>query len=224
MIKVLIFDFDGVIAESVDVKTQAFRQLFQDNYPSKTKQIVDFHLANGGMSRFDKFRHIYKNILKEELSENLFKALCDRFNRLVVDDVIACPGVKGVNDFLEKYSPKMPMYIVSATPDAEIKEIVAKRSLSKYFLEVFGSPTKKADIIKAILLKHSLTPKEAIFIGDSSNDYQASLEANVFFAARIIPDNEQWLKSSKNIFSFTDFLEFAPKLENFLQNPKPEGK
>ncbi|GAF78578.1 unnamed protein product, partial [marine sediment metagenome] len=34
MIKAIIFDFDGVIVESSDIKTEAFRELFQD-YPQK---------------------------------------------------------------------------------------------------------------------------------------------------------------------------------------------
>ena len=63
--KAIIFDFDGVIAESVDVKTEAFKELFKA-YPDKVKAIADFHIDNGGMSRFDKFRHIYKNILKKK--------------------------------------------------------------------------------------------------------------------------------------------------------------
>ena len=70
MIKAIIFDFDGVIIESADIKTEAFRALFE-NYPEHVEAIAGFHIENGGMSRFDKFRHIYKNIINEELNEEL---------------------------------------------------------------------------------------------------------------------------------------------------------
>jgi len=52
----------GVILESVDIKGWAFGGLFEA-YPEYVDEIVIFHHANRGMSRFDKFRYIYKNIL-----------------------------------------------------------------------------------------------------------------------------------------------------------------
>ena len=53
----IILDFDGVILESVSVKTEAFRTLFSF-VPKHVDEIVQFHIDNGGMSRFDKFRYI----------------------------------------------------------------------------------------------------------------------------------------------------------------------
>ena len=55
MIKAIIFDFDGVICESVNVKTIAFKKLFAD-YPEHQDRIVEYHLVNGGISRYEKLR------------------------------------------------------------------------------------------------------------------------------------------------------------------------
>ena len=63
MISIIILDFDGVILESVSVKTEAFRTLFSFA-PEYVEEIVKFHKDNGGMSRFDKFRYIFDHILK----------------------------------------------------------------------------------------------------------------------------------------------------------------
>ena len=60
---VLILDFDGVIVESIPLKTVAFRKIFSFAPPEHLDEIIAFHLENGGMSRYDKFRHIYANIL-----------------------------------------------------------------------------------------------------------------------------------------------------------------
>ena len=65
-IDAIFFDFDGVILESVDIKGWAFGKLFE-SYPEHVDEIVAFHFANGGMSRFDKFRYIYKNILNKKM-------------------------------------------------------------------------------------------------------------------------------------------------------------
>ena len=61
MIKGIIFDFDGVIAESIQMKTDAFATLYSDNGADIVQRVVSHHEANGGMSRFDKIK--YYNIL-----------------------------------------------------------------------------------------------------------------------------------------------------------------
>lgn len=42
----IILDFDGVILESVEVKTEAFRRLFSFA-PGHVEEIVNFHRENG---------------------------------------------------------------------------------------------------------------------------------------------------------------------------------
>jgi beta-phosphoglucomutase len=65
MLATLILDFDGVIVESIPLKTVAFSKIFSFAPPKHLDEIIAFHLENGGMSRYDKFRHIYANILHE---------------------------------------------------------------------------------------------------------------------------------------------------------------
>ena len=52
MIKTIIFDFDGVILESMDVKTEAFKKLYQPFGSSISNKVVENHLANWGISRY----------------------------------------------------------------------------------------------------------------------------------------------------------------------------
>jgi hypothetical protein len=68
MIKAIIFDFDGVITESVGVKTEAFKKLFC-KHPKHIGKIIKLHLSHGGLSRFVKFEMIYSDILKRPLSK-----------------------------------------------------------------------------------------------------------------------------------------------------------
>ena len=186
MIDVLILDFDGVILESVEVKTEAFRELFSFA-PDHVEEIVEFHRQNGGMSRYDKIRHIYAEILDEPLSEGRFSELVDRFSGLVLEGVLASPPVGGVEEFLECYSSKIPIYIVSATPEAEIREIVRRRGMDRYFKHVYGSPRPKSDCIREILNETCTDPDRALFVGDAPNDWKAAREVGTRFIARIKP-------------------------------------
>ena len=62
MIKNIILDFDGVILDSIPVKTEAFKQLFSDFSDDDVDLLIDFHLKNGGMSRYKKIEYFFKNI------------------------------------------------------------------------------------------------------------------------------------------------------------------
>ena len=113
MIRGIAFDFDGVLAESVGVKTKAYARLFEEHGEGVVSRVVDYHLKNGGISRFDKFRVIYREILNKPLSEKKFQTLCDEFSNIVVDEVVAAPWVEGARKFLENNKNRYLFFIVS---------------------------------------------------------------------------------------------------------------
>ena len=80
MIKAVIFDFDGVLAESLEIKTVAFGKLFEDKGEAVRDKVIKYHLDNSGVSRFEKIRYIYREILKEPLDKETFDLLCGRFS------------------------------------------------------------------------------------------------------------------------------------------------
>ncbi len=182
----LILDFDGVVVESLPLKTAAFRQIFSF-VPEHLDEIIEFHLENGGMSRYDKFRHIYANILNEPLTPEEEERLASEYAGLIFDAMLTVPYVRGAEGLLRDCSEVLPLYIVSATPEGEMHEIARRRDLAKYFVRIYGSPKTKAECIREILDETGATPKEALFVGDAPNDWQAAYETGVRFVARIPP-------------------------------------
>jgi HAD superfamily hydrolase (TIGR01549 family) len=206
-IDAIFFDFDGVILESVDIKGWAFGKLFE-NYPKHVDEIVAFHFANGGMSRFNKFRYIYKNILKKSLSDDEFNALCIKFSDLTFKRVLKCEFVPGALEFIEKYYKKTKFYIISGTPQDEIEHIVEARGLSKYFHGVYGSPTDKAFWGNKIIMQEKLNCETTIFIGDAMSDYKAAKENGLIFVARINDDNKEIFEGKQVDYKVYDLFEF----------------
>jgi HAD superfamily hydrolase (TIGR01549 family) len=186
-IAALILDFDGVILESVGVKTRAFHELFSFR-PDRVDEIVDYHRRNTGVSRFDKFRYIYREILKEPLSDARFDWLSDRYADLVVEGVVASPFVPGAEEFLESYSARFPLFVVSASPQEELESIIRRRGLSGYFRKVYGAPARKEEAIRQILAMTGSSPGETLFIGDALNDLNAARAAGVRFIGRQPPE------------------------------------
>ncbi len=184
----LILDFDGVILESVGIKTQAFRELFSFR-PDHVDEIVEYHSRNTGVSRFDKFRYIYREILKEPLSEDQFTWLSEQYAGLVVEGVVASPFVHGAREFLEKCSEKIPLFVVSASPREELVSIIGRRGLSPYFRKVYGAPTRKEQAIREIMAATGSDPEQTLFVGDALNDLKAARDSGVRFAGRQPPED-----------------------------------
>jgi HAD superfamily hydrolase (TIGR01549 family) len=206
-IKAILLDFDGVIVDSVNVKTEAFRELFS-NEKEYLQTIVNFHLANGGMSRFVKFEIIYRDILKKPLTKELLQELGERFSKLVMQKVIECNYMPGALEFLQTYSKQLPLFIASGTPQDELQEITTKRGLTPYFKEIHGTPRSKPDIIKDILKRYNIKTEEMPFIGDAINDYKAAIETNSPFYGYVLQGNGGFPKDVTIIRSFQE-LESA---------------
>jgi len=183
MIKVLFFDFDGVIAESVDIKTRAFARLFEAEGNDIVRKVVDYHSKNTGVSRFDKFKYFYKNFLHRPLSNAEFQSLCNKFSKLVMDEVVNAPYVKGADEFLRKFSDGYHCFIVSATPQQEMEEILRRRDIIRYFKKVYGSPTTKKQAVGLTLKDEDVAPGDSLYVGDARSDYEAAKELGVHFVA-----------------------------------------
>ena len=123
MIKAIIFDFDGVIVESVNIKSSAFGKIYHEHGKIIVNKIINHHLANGGMSRFEKFRFYHKEYLGKNLSENELSEIGDQFSNFVLNKVISAPYVRGAYEFLSEYYHTYDFYISTATPEAEIIKI-----------------------------------------------------------------------------------------------------
>ncbi len=177
--KVIIFDFDGVILDSVDIKTSAFQDLFKKQTKKIQKKIINYHKINGGISRIKKFEYFYKVFLKKKITNKIKKDLSNKFNRIVYKKILKCKFIKGADKFIKK-NKDYHLFISSGTPEKELKLICKKRGISKYFKEIYGSPKSKVDHIKKIRKKF----KKAdlfIFIGDSKNDYDAAMKTKIKF-------------------------------------------
>ena len=188
-IKALIFDFDGVIAESVDVKTAAFAILYQGYGNDVQEKVIAHHMAHGGVSRYEKFRYYHRQFLNQEISDLEMKTLSEDFSRRVLQKVIEAPYVKGAKEFITAHHKDYAMFISSGTQEEEIQAIVRARSLSPFFRDIFGAPAKKSEHVKKILSAHDFNKNEVVFIGDALSDKEAAEENEIVFITRLTPDS-----------------------------------
>jgi len=171
----VFFDFDGVILDSVNAKTEAFGALYAEYGDDIRLQVVQYHLDNGGMSRFEKFRYYHEELLGIPMTQPLMDDLCDRFNVLSLSRVMEAPFIAGAQETLRSLKEAgVPAFVASGTPQKELEATVAGRELAPYFVEVHGSPRKKSEIVADVLERHGHAASHCAFIGDAMADYNAA--------------------------------------------------
>lgn len=209
--KIIILDFDGVIVESLSIKEQAFEEVFRD-FPDKLPEIMEYHRAHNAIIRYEKFRHIYEVILQKPYTAELAERLSKQFSKIVFDQVVHCPYVPGAKEFLDWARQEALLYLVSINPLPELKNILAARKLEHYFSDVYAHPWLKVDAIRDILRKNDLAAQEAVFIGDSPEDFKAGQMAGVAFIAR--QSDKSWREFKVPVYR--DFIEIREHFEGSM--------
>ena len=185
MVQAIIFDFDGVILESGQVKTEAFKTLFSQ-FPDHCDEALAFHLASRGLSRHRQLEHIVNNVIKLSPAEGVVDRLARRFGEIVVSKMRVCPFVEGAVEFLDHWVGRLPLYVASLNPQEELDAIVQARGLAKYFHRVVGGTGDKAEILSTLVAECGLDPSRTLFIGDTLGDYRAAVEMEMRFVGRKI--------------------------------------
>jgi len=202
--KVIFWDFDGVIKDSVEVKSDAFESLFSPFGESISKKVRQHHEEHGGMSRFDKIP-IYLAWAGKYPTQRIVDQYADKFSQLVKQKVIGSSWVDGIKEYLQEHFDKQHFFLVTATPQLEIEYILDQLKIKFYFQKVIGSPIGKGKAVESLLKEYNIDPIQAIMVGDSISDYKAAESNHVAFVLRRTSLNEK-LQQKLNCKMVKNFL------------------
>jgi len=186
----LLFDFDGVLAESLEIKAGAFRHIYDSYGEEFIQRVLAYHQQHGGISRVEKIRHYHRDWLGLDVGDEVLDELAAKFTSLVEADVIACDWVPGARETLDAWQPLVPLYVISGTPEDELQRICDGRDMSHYFEQIRGSPLHKEPIIEEIVARHDLERRRTLFIGDTMTDYRAADATGLDFLGRLVPGED----------------------------------
>jgi len=178
--KTIIFDCDGVILDSNDIKSQAFYELALPYGKKEAELLVGYHKKNGGVSRHRKIEYFFEYILKYPNNKTRVVETVDLFGRLVSDKLLTCPMTAFCEDFLNRLMPDATKIIISGGLESELNFVFRKRGLDGYFKGIFGSPRSKEEILNALKIKKELI-LPAVYFGDSRYDYEMAKLFNMDF-------------------------------------------
>lgn len=203
--KAIFWDFDGVIKESVDVKNRAFYQLFLPFGDVVALRVCEHHIGNGGMSRMDKMP-LYLQWAGQASTDSTIDAFCMRFGEMVLQAVVDAAWVPGVEALLRANPYCQTFFVVSATPQGELEEILHKLDLTQCFSRIYGAPTRKMDSIQMALAEQGFEPCDCLMIGDALADLEAAKANAVPFLLR---------RHANNAELFSNYV--GPSVEDFAE-------
>lgn len=204
MIKAMFFDFDGVIIDSTQVKTDAFYDLFLEFGENNALSARSYHLENQGVDRFKKLQHVFTNILHVDYSIEIQKEYSDRFSNMIFEKIIKCDFLPGIIEFLEILRKKsVKCFLLSATPNDELHKICFIKKIDIYFDKICGSPRSKVDHGKSIFSQFLFYNHEVNFFGDSSSDLYASDELGTKFVGVTYRNKSLFSQNINTILDFT---------------------
>ena len=205
MIKNILWDFDGVILDSMKIKGDGFVELFSKYENNKVKLLEEYHYANGGLSRFEKIRYFFVEIIKKDVSQNEIDKLAYSFSKIIEKKIYNKTALINESLFFIKNKYKLfNFHIVSGSEHHELLKLCNYFKLSDYFISILGSPIKKEFLVKRVLEDYNYKKNETILIGDSFNDLDAAKSNNIKFYGY----NNEHLKKNADYFieSFDNFI------------------
>ncbi len=178
----VVFDFDGTLCDSADVKTEVFHFLYLDEMGERFADAVRaYHLEHAGVSRFDKIAYIEETMIGRPCDAARLQQVADRFGSIVEDRVVAAPLLPGVRAFLDDHRGDVRMLVASATPTEELRRIVDRKGLRDVFSDIEGSPRSKGEILSGYVVGYGVPAERVVMVGDQHSDLRAAVEAGTPF-------------------------------------------
>jgi phosphoglycolate phosphatase-like HAD superfamily hydrolase len=181
VIKCVIFDFDGTLVESNDIKRRVFYEVSK-NIEGADLILDKLFSANFSGDRYKVFNTIIEDLFKTKKTDISSKYLSDLYTKICEYEVSRAPEIFGASRTLEELKRRNIKIIVSsATPVETLKFIIKMRGWSDLFDGVMGTPESKEDHLKSILSINNYSLSEVVYVGDSEIDRMASLSIGCKF-------------------------------------------
>lgn len=180
----IVFDCDGVLLESMDIKGRAFRRIGAAFGPELADRLALYHHMHGGVNRCKKFAWLYAEAEGRAITEAELEALNERFAAIILEEMQQCALVPGAREVLERWQGRAPLYVASGAPQGELRLFLGQRGLTSYFAGIFGAPPGKTQLLRSIIAHAGVRPADVVMVGDSRVDQQAAEAAQTRFYGR----------------------------------------
>ncbi len=169
--KLFLFDFDGVLVDSLDVYEKTVTDcLIKINHPLTRGREEFLELFEG---------NFYESLVKKGVDLDAFmKASVDIIAQVNIRDI---KPVAAVVPVVEELYKKNCLVVISSNDSSSIKKALELFHYNGYFREILGSDFmfSKKEKILYVIKKYRVAPQSIYYIGDTTGDIKEGREAGV---------------------------------------------
>jgi phosphoglycolate phosphatase len=160
-IKIIVFDFDGVLVDTFEMH---YQNIINHLIPNMTREDLRSLFDGNFYAQLEKKKEFLKIDELDSLTE---KSMND--NHLV----------KGLLPFLENSS--LDTFIISSNGERPLKRFLSEYDMLRYFKKVLGAETHKSKVekFKLIFKEENSRPEELLFITDTLGDIKEARELGI---------------------------------------------
>lgn len=179
MIRCVVFDFDGTVVLSNDIKHEGFFAAVS-TIP-EGHSLMAAILSNPPGDRYAIFNHF------ASATGTSASNLVDSYSNWCEERILQCPARHGAERVIPALkAASIKVHLNSATPNAPLRSIVARRFGMDFFDGVHGGHGEKARNLKGILALEAIQPGQLVMIGDGKDDWDAAVVTGCRFIG--VPD------------------------------------
>ncbi len=208
----VIFDFDGVIADSAEMYAEAYRK----TYRHFGKEIP--------FSCIESFRKWY-----DSTWENNWRHVDETPLNLAIEKFMSCVCYDDVKPYdnigpvLSCLGASADLVIASTTPSPVIRKFLKEHSLDAMVKNIYSpeSGSDKKNILRQAVREHDGNSSHAAVVGDTPGDIRPAKELGCFSVASLYG----WYNEERLLFEKPDAVvraphEIIPALKGFLGVPE----
>lgn len=182
MIHCVVFDFDGTLVRSDDIKRAGFFAVVRDFDPRG--ELMTRVLAERPGDRHAIFRRFPEVIAAKRRVSIDAAELVEAYTTYCRDAISVAeefPGARATLATLSQYG--LALYVNSATPDEALRELLELRGIAGYFTAAYGSRQSKLTNLAEIVRSEALTPQQVVVIGNGADDRATAQSLGCSFVA-----------------------------------------
>ncbi|MDD4937790.1 MAG: HAD hydrolase-like protein [Candidatus Shapirobacteria bacterium] len=206
--KVLVVDLDNCLfldektrKGSEEVKDEAWFDVFSECDRKKLELVLDkieTELAGGKGDRKDIVLKVCKFFDLPETEKDIEKR-CKFFSEIVKKGILKI-GVSNDNKkALDLISKKIPIYVNTATPKDQAKDILRDLDILKFFKDIYGRPETKMENMRLIVEREKIKSEECLYVDDQESGCLIAKKIGCNFIGMQTNRNSKW---NNNIVSF----------------------
>lgn len=203
MIRCAVFDFDGTLALSNEIKREAFMRLAErfERGPALMRLILN--------SMSGDREAIISRFTTDVGASQDAASLLEEYSYIVREQIVMCPERPGAASLLRNLSSQgIGVYVNSATPTYELRITLEKRYPANTFTGIYGGFGCKLENLRVIAKSADVSAKDMVMIGDGIDDADAASEFGCQFIAIAGGSLQEYLPHASFLRDLTAIMGF----------------